>query len=98
MTDSYEMLMCVAALNGLGVLLKNNPRVPNAWIPTILALAGACLLPILSETWSATNVINGFLAGNAAVGAHQIVSTIRNGKTKPNETKPPSVPVLPSTV
>jgi len=88
MTETPAMVMCTMALNGLGMLLKSNPRISNDWIPTILAIAGAILYPLLDGTVDIENVVQGFIAALAAVGAHQTVSKLKNGKT--NETPPPN--------
>jgi hypothetical protein len=55
---------------GLGVLAKSWPKFPNAYIPTLVAFAGAVLVPSLAG-WSALNVISGFVAGLGATGMHQ---------------------------
>lgn len=55
----------------LGVLLKNTPRVANWIIPWILTaagmLSGLCLQGLRLEA-----IIDGAMAGLAAVGGHQV--------------------------
>lgn len=84
MSETPSMIQLTIALNGLGMLLKNNPKVPNDWIPTVLCLVGAALYPLLEGSWDVWNIVNGFVAALAAVGAHQTVTKFKNGKT--NET------------
>ncbi len=63
----------VALLNVLGAYLKQS-RVPNRFIPAILPVAGAAAECVFKGAWSPVNVLNGAIAGMAAVGAHQLVT------------------------
>jgi hypothetical protein len=63
--------VCVA----VGKLAKTWPAFPNAYIPTLVFAAGALIYPSLTE-WSASNVIQGFMAGGFSTGAHQLYQQI----------------------
>ena len=62
--------MATTACLGIGALAKSWPSFPNAYIPTVVAVAGAALVPSLCG-WSALNIISGFVAGLGATGVHQ---------------------------
>lgn len=70
MTLAEAIPTATGACLGLGVLAKSWPKFPNAYIPTLVAFAGAALVPSLCG-WSALNVISGFVAGLGATGMHQ---------------------------
>ena len=69
----------IALLNVLGAYLKHSP-IPNRFIPAILPVAGAVAECVFKGAWSPVNVLNGVVAGMAAVGAHQLV---KRKKTPP---------------
>ncbi len=70
MTLAEAIPMATTVCLGIGALAKTWPKFPNAYIPTVVAVAGAILVPSLSE-WSALNIISGFVAGLGATGVHQ---------------------------
>jgi hypothetical protein len=70
MTLAEAIPTATGACLGLGALAKSWPRFPNAYIPTLVAVAGAVLVPSLCG-WNALHVISGFVAGLGATGAHQ---------------------------
>ena len=70
MTLAEAIPTATGACLGLGVLAKSWPRFPNAYIPTLVAFAGAVLVPSLAG-WSSLNVISEFVAGLGATGMHQ---------------------------
>lgn len=62
--------LATTASLGLGALAKSWPKFPNAYIPTLAAVAGALLVPALCG-WDALHVVSGFVAGLGATGVHQ---------------------------
>lgn len=70
MTLAEAIPTATGACLGLGALAKSWPRFPNAYIPTLVAVAGALLVPALCG-WSALHIISGFVAGIGATGVHQ---------------------------
>ena len=62
--------IATTACLGLGALAKSWPRFPNAYIPTLVAAAGAIIVPALAG-WEAMHVVSGFIAGLGATGVHQ---------------------------
>ena len=88
-----QLAMLVAALNALGKLLKNNPLVPDVWIPHILAAVGIVVGMALAG-FTVPVGIEGLIAGAGAVGVHQMFTQLKNGKTtneKPNDpVQPPA--------
>jgi len=62
--------MATTACLGFGALAKSWPKFPNAYIPTLVAIAGALLVPALCG-WDALNAVSGFVAGLGATGIHQ---------------------------
>lgn len=75
MTLAEAIPLATTACLGLGALAKSWPRFPNAYIPTVVAAAGALLVPSLCG-WSALHVISGFVAGLGATGVHQGVREV----------------------
>lgn len=79
--------IATTACLGLGALAKGWPRFPNAWIPTLVAVAGALLVPSLAG-WNGLHVVSGFIAGLGATGIHsgvrEVTGDIRNRRTLPN--------------
>lgn len=69
MTLDQAIPVATGACLGLGALAKTWPRFPNAYIPTLVAVGGAALVPALCG-WSAMHVISGFIAGLGATGMH----------------------------
>lgn len=62
--------LATTASLGLGALAKSWPKFPNAYIPTLAAVAGALLVPALCG-WDALHLVSGFVAGLGATGVHQ---------------------------
>ncbi len=69
MNLSEAIPAATAACLGLGALAKTWPAFPNAYIPTLVAVSGAVLVPSLAG-WSAMHVVSGFIAGLGATGLH----------------------------
>lgn len=69
--------LATTACLGLGALAKSWPRFPNAYIPTLVAAAGAVLVPALSG-WEALHVVSGFIAGLGATGVHQQIRGVND--------------------
>lgn len=69
--------LTTTACLGLGALAKSWPRFPNAYIPTLVAIAGAIIVPSLSG-WAALHVISGFIAGLGATGVHQQIRGVND--------------------
>lgn len=78
MTLAEAIPTATGACLGLGALAKSWPRFPNAYIPTLVAVAGAMLVPALCG-WNALHVISGFVAGLGATGVHQGAREIAGG-------------------
>lgn len=70
MTLAEAIPLATTASLGLGALAKSWPSFPNAYIPTLAAVAGALLVPALCG-WDALHVVSGFVAGLGATGVHQ---------------------------
>ena len=70
MTLAESIPLATTACLGLGALAKSWPKFPNAYIPTLVAIAGAVLVPCLCGL-SALHVISGFVSGLGATGMHQ---------------------------
>jgi len=87
MTLAEAIPLATTASLGLGALAKSWPKFPNAYIPTLAAVAGAVVVPALCG-WDALNVVSGFVAGLGATGVHQSAREIsgdvrrRTGNTK----------------
>jgi len=70
MTIDQAVPIASGACLGIGFLAKGWPKFPNAYIPTLVAVSGALIVPALTD-WSALHVISGFIAGLGATGIHQ---------------------------
>ena len=64
-------------LNGIGAGLKATPRLPNHWIPVLLAVVGGPLYCIF-EGWTRSNASIGVFLGLTAVGLHQAYSMTKD--------------------
>ena len=70
LVDYFSILTMVACLC-VGYVLKTAlDFIPNKYIPTILAIFGAALNPLLLG-WTVENAIYGALMGLASTGMHQ---------------------------
>lgn len=64
----------------IGNSIKTSfPRIPNRYIPSILALVGA-IIYLLLEGWSGQGIIIGAVSGLSATGLHQIHKGILESK------------------
>lgn len=70
LTEHFVLVVLVACLI-VGYLIKKSfSMVPNHYIPTILAVLGAVLNPIVSGV-SVESIVYGALMGLASTGLHQ---------------------------
>lgn len=75
--------LVVVALYGLGFTIKRYTKIPNSFIPILLAVLGAaiCSFMCYSETKTVLPdaIIQGILCGLTAVGTNQIIKqTVQN--------------------
>jgi hypothetical protein len=84
MTLEQAIPTATGACLSLGALAKTWPKFPNAYIPTLVAVAGAILVPSLSGI-TPMHVVSGFIAGLGATGMHSgtrnIVSDVRERRS-----------------
>ena len=70
LTEYFVLVVLVACLI-VGYIIKTSfNKVPNKYIPTILAVLGAILNPIVSGL-SVETIVYGALMGLASTGMHQ---------------------------
>lgn len=82
--SSYFTLVVVVACLIVGYVLKHSIKViPNDYVPTILAVLGAVLNPIVCGL-SVETVVYGALMGLASTGLHQAFTRFIEG-TKTTE-------------
>lgn len=82
--SSYFTLVVVVACLIVGYILKHSIKViPNDYVPTILAILGAVLNPIVCGL-SVETVVYGALMGLASTGLHQAFTRFIEG-TKTTE-------------
>lgn len=82
--SSYFTLVVVIACLIVGYILKHSIKViPNDYVPTILAVLGAVLNPIVCGL-SVETVVYGALMGLASTGLHQAFTRFIEG-TKTTE-------------
>lgn len=78
LTDYFVLVVLVACLC-LGYVLKTTfTKLPNNYIPTILALFGAILNAIVSGI-SVESIVYGALMGLASTGLHQAFTRFIEG-------------------
>ena len=70
MSPTEASATATAVALGIGGLAKQWQAFPDRFIPTLVALVGAILVPALSG-WTAQNLVAGLTAGLAATGANQ---------------------------
>lgn len=70
MSVSEAQLTATGVALGLGSLAKQAAPFPDRFIPALVAVAGAVIVPALSG-WTALNVVSGLQAGLAATGVNQ---------------------------
>lgn len=69
--SEYFVMVVVVACMVVGYLIKKSfSFIPNKYIPTILAVLGAVLNPIVSGL-SVESIVYGALMGLASTGLHQ---------------------------
>lgn len=77
--SSYFTLVVVVACLIVGYILKHSIKViPNDYVPTILAVLGAVLNPIVCGL-SVETVVYGALMGLASTGLHQAFTRFIEG-------------------
>lgn len=82
--SSYFTLVVVVACLIVGYILKHSIKViPNDYVPTILAVLGAVLNPIVCGL-SVETIVYGALMGLASTGLHQAFTRFIEG-TKTTE-------------
>lgn len=70
LTERFEVVVVLACLV-VGYIIKTSfDFIPNKYIPTILAVLGAILNPVVSGL-SVNSVVFGAFMGLASVGMHQ---------------------------
>ena len=77
MTLDQAIPIVGGACLGIGALAKSWPRFPNAYIPTLVAIAGTVLVPAMCG-WTALHAVSGFIAGLSATGIHQGTRQVAN--------------------
>lgn len=64
-------------LNGLGAVIKHLvPRLPNKWIPVILAIVGTVAACVIAPEVTVLIAIRGFASAAVAVGLHQMGASL----------------------
>lgn len=75
----YFVLVVVVACLVVGYIIKTSfDRIPNKYIPTILAFVGAVLNAVVSGA-SVESVVYGALMGLASTGLHQAFTKFVEG-------------------
>lgn len=78
----YFVLVVVVACLVVGYIIKTSfDKVPNKYIPTILAVVGAVLNAVVSGV-SVEAVVYGALMGLASTGMHQAFTRFVEGKAE----------------
>lgn len=81
LTEHFVLVVLVACLS-LGYIIKTSMGfIPNKYIPTILAVCGAILNPIVSGLTVET-IVYGALMGLASTGMHQAFTKFIEKKTE----------------
>lgn len=70
LTEYFEIVVVVACLVVGYIIKKSFDKIPNHYIPTILAILGAVLNPVVNGV-SVESVVYGALMGLASTGLHQ---------------------------
>jgi prepilin signal peptidase PulO-like enzyme (type II secretory pathway) len=78
----YFVLVVMVACLVVGYIIKTSfDKVPNKYIPTILAVVGAVLNAIVSGV-SVNSIVYGALMGLASTGLHQAFTRFVEGEEK----------------
>lgn len=76
----YFVLVVIVACLVLGYIIKTSfDKVPNKYIPTILAVVGAVLNAVVSGV-SVESIVYGALMGLASTGMHQAFTRFIEGE------------------
>lgn len=76
----YFVLVVIVACLVLGYIIKTSfDKVPNKYIPTILAVVGAVLNAVVSGV-SVETIVYGALMGLASTGMHQAFTRFIEGE------------------
>lgn len=79
LTQYFVLVVVVACLVGGYIIKTSFDRVPNKYIPTILAVIGAVLNMIVSGM-SVESIVYGALMGLASTGLHQAFTRFVEGE------------------
>lgn len=78
----YFVLVVMIACLVVGYIIKTSfDKIPNKYIPTILAVVGAVLNAIVSGV-SVNSIVYGALMGLASTGLHQAFTRFIEGEEK----------------
>jgi prepilin signal peptidase PulO-like enzyme (type II secretory pathway) len=78
----YFVLVVMIACLVVGYIIKTSfDKIPNKYIPTILAVIGAVLNAVVSDA-SVESVVYGALMGLASTGLHQAFTRFVEGEEK----------------
>lgn len=83
--EQYYMPIVLIACLIIGYCIKHISwldRVSNEYIPTILAVLGACIACLANTSITLENVVYGALTGLASTGLHQMFKRIINKEEK----------------
>lgn len=85
MTTTEASTAATAIALGIGGLAKGWKAFPDRLIPTLVAVVGAVVVPMLAG-WTAENFVAGMTAGLAATGANQFYRQAIPNRTGNTET------------
>lgn len=84
LTENFVLVVLVACLI-VGYILKHSfSKIPNKYIPTILAVIGAVLNAIVGGV-SVETIVYGALMGLSSTGLHQAFTRFVEGKKESEE-------------
>lgn len=80
LTDNFILVVFLACLI-VGYIIKTSISViPNKYIPSILAVLGACINSIINGDISVEIIVYGALMGLSSTGMHQAFKSFIEGK------------------
>lgn len=79
LTQYFVLVVMIACLVVGYIIKKSFDKIPNKYIPTILAVVGAVLNAVVSGV-SVESIVYGALMGLASTGLHQAFSRFVEGE------------------
>lgn len=80
LTDNFVLVVFIACLIAGYIIKTSISFIPNKYIPSILAVLGACINTVINGGVSVEVMVYGALMGLSSTGMHQAFKSFIEGK------------------